>query len=157
MTKHKPKKLSSRRSALKALAILGIGAPLTAIVTNWVRTPAAANRTQRLGLPFYASEEEARPLPETMDPKLFSMRYIKHAYRVAKEIPGVLAQQPCYCECRSYGHQSLLNCYTSNHAAGCDICVREALFAERLTKEGKSPSDIREAILKGAWRSEVLA
>ena len=118
MTRHKRKETPSRNSKFKALAVLGIGVTLIAILTDWARTPAPADRSTRLGLPFYASEEEAKPFPETLDPKSFATRYVSHAYRVAKDIPGVLAQQPCYCECRSYKHRGLLSCFTSNHAAG---------------------------------------
>ena len=102
---------------LKALA-LGTSVVLIAILTTWVRTPAPFDRSERLGLPFYASEDEAKPFPKTLTPESFPTPYVSHAYRVAKEIPGVLAQQPCYCECRSYKHRGLLSCFTSNHAAG---------------------------------------
>ena len=111
-------------------------------------------RVQR-GFPFYFSGEEAKPFPQTLASGLFT-GYARHAYRAAEDMPGVLSQQPCFCECRSYGHKSLLFCYASGHAAGCDICQKETLLAERMTNEGKSPADIREAIIKGAWRRQQL-
>lgn len=103
------------------------------------------------GFPFFFSEEEAKPFPKTLASNLFN-GFARHAYRMAEEMPGVLSQQPCFCECRSSGHRSLLFCYTSGHAAGCDICIREAYLAERMTNEGKSPADIRDAVIRGAWR-----
>lgn len=40
------------------------------------------------------------------------------AYQVAQEIPEVLDQLYCYCECdRHMGHVSLLSCFTDNHGA----------------------------------------
>jgi len=46
-------------------------------------------------------------LPRTLDPNLFKGK-AKQAYQIAKEIPEVLTQMPCFCECEAYGHQSLL-------------------------------------------------
>ena len=69
--------------------------------------------------PFFATEEAAMPLPMTLSPELFRNALGFEAYRVAKNIPGVLAQQPCYCSCDvGAGHRSLLDCYRDNHAAG---------------------------------------
>lgn len=119
MTKHKRKESRSRRGFMKALVGLGVGSIFSVVLIRWERSATSTQGGARpRGLPFYASEDEAKPFPETLDPALFPTRYVSHAYRVAKEIPGVLVQQPCYCECRSYKHRSLLSCYTSNHAAG---------------------------------------
>lgn len=68
--------------------------------------------------PFSESEEAARPLPATLSPASFSDPRIARAYRVAGEIPEVLAQQPCYCYCDKFGHRGLLDCYRDNHGAG---------------------------------------
>jgi hypothetical protein len=56
-------------------------------------------------------------LPKTLDPGLFEGK-AKRAYQVAKEIPEVLAQMPCFCECEAFGHENLLDCFIDNHAAG---------------------------------------
>jgi hypothetical protein len=56
-------------------------------------------------------------LPKTLDPKLFKGK-AKQAYQVAKEIPEVLNQIPCFCECEAYGHENLLDCFIDNHGAG---------------------------------------
>ena len=56
-------------------------------------------------------------LPKTLDPNLFK-RKAKEAYQIAKEIPEVLAQIPCFCECEAYGHENLLDCFIDNHGAG---------------------------------------
>lgn len=68
--------------------------------------------------PFYENEEAAMPLPVTLPPAYFRNSSVAHAYRVAQQIPGVLAQQPCYCYCDKFGHGSLLDCYKSDHGAG---------------------------------------
>jgi hypothetical protein len=108
------------------------------------------------GFPFYFSEEDAKPFPPTLPATYVPAGYAADAYRAAQEIPGVLSQQPCFCECRSMGHKSLLFCYTSHHAAGCTICAQEALLAEQMTNAGKTPSEIRNAIIKGRWRKQRL-
>ncbi len=68
--------------------------------------------------PFFSSAEAAVPLPKTLSPDLFSQTYVARAYRAAERIPGVLAQQPCYCWCDKFGHRSLLDCFTTKHGAG---------------------------------------
>ena len=57
---------------------------------------------------------ETRP---TLDPAGFTGE-IAAAYQVAREIPDVLDQLYCHCNCHSqYGHASLLSCYTDGHAS----------------------------------------
>jgi hypothetical protein len=56
-------------------------------------------------------------LPKTLDPGLFRGK-VKKAYQIAKEIPEVLAQMPCFCECDVYGHENLLDCFIDSHGAG---------------------------------------
>ena len=58
--------------------------------------------------------KEMRP---TLSPALFVGKTAR-AHQIALEIPGVLDQLYCYCECDKHkGHKSLLSCYTDGHAA----------------------------------------
>jgi hypothetical protein len=87
------------------------------------QAPAAAPPPAELSAPepvppFFTSEEAARLLPKTLAPGFFDHPKVAQAYRVAQQIPGVLAQQPCYCWCDKFGHGSLLDCFASNHGAG---------------------------------------
>ena len=68
--------------------------------------------------PFYKSAEAAKPFPQTVAPEKYNHPVLQKVYRTAKEIPGVLAQQPCYCYCDSHGHGSLLHWHSDDHAAG---------------------------------------
>ena len=69
--------------------------------------------------PFYNSAKAAKPFPQLVPPSRYrGYALVASAYQIASEIPGVLAQQPCYCHCDSVGHRSLLDCYSSDHAAG---------------------------------------
>jgi hypothetical protein len=56
-------------------------------------------------------------LPKTLDPNLFKGK-AKEAYQIAKEIPEILSQMPCFCECEPYGHENLLDCFIDRHGAG---------------------------------------
>lgn len=67
-------------------------------------------------LPFFPSAEAARPFPEVEDPARYSIPVVAQAYRIAREIPDVLAQLPCYCG-ESFGHRSLLDCFATDHGA----------------------------------------
>ena len=103
--------------------------------------------------PYFVSAAAAQPLPSTDKPSSFTNKFVAAAYRAANEIPEVLAQQPCYCYCKRRGHRSLLDCFATKHAADCDICVREAIFAQQEHKLGKSAEQIRAEIMDGAWKS----
>lgn len=88
---------------------------------------------------------ETRPL---VPPSMYQGR-VAAAYKIAEEIPGVIDQLYCYCKCKEnpmFLHKTLLTCYTDNHASNCDICMHEAEMASQMTKEGKSPAEIRTAV-----------
>jgi hypothetical protein len=77
-----------------------------------------------------------------------------HAYQQAVKIGNVLYQLPCNCRCdRSLGHTSLRSCYESPHATECSHCTKEAFLAYRMTKQGKSPAEIRAAIARHEYES----
>jgi uncharacterized protein with PCYCGC motif len=92
--------------------------------------------------------EDARPFPQTLDPAQFQIANIREAYSVAKEMPAVLAQQPCYCYCQRQGHRSLLDCFKSFQATSWDICINEARLAGQLSRQGKTAEEIRGAIVQ---------
>lgn len=94
---------------------------------------------------------ETRP---TLDPAIFARdEYVASTYRIARDIPDVLDKLFCYCYCAinpRFKHKSLLTCYTDEHAAQCGVCMREAVVAMSMTKEGKKPEDIA-AYLAGLY------
>lgn len=103
--------------------------------------------------PFHTPAEAASPLPLTLSPSLFKQQpEVERAYQAAQQIPEVLAQMPCYCHCDRIGHRSLHQCYTTDHAGSCQICITEALLAEKLHKARRSIEEIRQAIVRGDWR-----
>jgi hypothetical protein len=109
-------------------------------------------------VPAFHAEAPRGPLPATMSPSLFENVVVQNAYAVAARIRKVLYQQPCYCYCdRSQGHGSLLDCFASRHGAGCDVCVRENLYAYEQTRKGKSALQIRSGIENGEWKQLDLS
>jgi Protein of unknown function with PCYCGC motif len=104
--------------------------------------------------PAFHAKPPVDALPPTMEPSLFTNIQTSNAYVVAGRIKKVLYQEPCYCHCdRSQGHGSLLDCYVSGHATGCDICQREAFYSYEQTHKGKTPAQIREGIMRGDWQA----
>lgn len=69
--------------------------------------------------PYHESAEAAKPFPALMPASRYrDYPVVERAYQIAGRIPGVLAQQPCFCHCDKVGHRSLLDCYASDHGAG---------------------------------------
>ena len=109
----------------------------------------------RRGYPFVSHAYALKPpIPVTLDPKQFPDALSRNVYALAAKIKPVLYQQPCYCYCdRHAGHKSLLDCFAGTHGSECDICQKEAIFAYQQTQKGKTPSQIRAAIIR--WRLEI--
>jgi len=102
---------------------------------------------------YYDRAEDAMPFPATLEPATFKRADVRKAYQTAKEVPGVLVQQPCYCYCQRKGHRSLLDCFKTDHAASCNICVREAVLTDQMHRQGKSAEETRKSIVQGQWAS----
>ena len=114
--------------------------------------PGATGAPNEDAPPFHVDPESAKPFPATQDPSRFPIPFVARAYAIAREMPEVLAQQPCYCHCEGFGHGSLLDCFASDHGAACTACLKEAFLAEQMTKSERTPQEIRETIMKGLWR-----
>jgi Protein of unknown function with PCYCGC motif len=105
------------------------------------------------GIPSYHAYAPTSPLPATANPKQFLDALNRNVYRMAEKIKPVLFQQPCYCYCdRHLGHKSLLDCFVSHHAAVCNICRKELVYAYQESKMGKSAPQIRAGIIRGDWK-----
>ena len=103
---------------------------------------------------YYTPAAAAAPLPPTLSPEIFTGNQ-RLAYKVAKDIPQILAQLPCYCHCdRGHGHKSLHSCFESEHGENCGICIGEALMADNLQKRGVSVGEIRKRIIAAYGQRE---
>jgi len=88
---------------------------------------------------------ETRPVV----PAVYFTGVVSRAYEAAEAIPEVLDHLYCYCYCEeTFGHRSLLTCFTDGHGAGCDICTNEAIRAYELYKDGYTIKAIRASIDK---------
>lgn len=82
---------------------------------GWIgsRGPAGDPNRDLAAFGGYVRRETRKPL----SPALF-VGQTARAYQVAWEIPEILDQLYCYCECDKHmGHVSLLSCFTNNHGA----------------------------------------
>lgn len=104
--------------------------------------------------PYFKSAKAAQPLPRVLPASRFAGRpVVMRSYEIAAKIPAVLAQEPCYCGCdHHFGHRSLLDCHASDHTAGCAVCVKETFLTYELHQQGKTPAQIRAAIIRGDWK-----
>jgi hypothetical protein len=133
---------------------------LTVALTSTSSTPQNSALNEKKTAP---SEQDAHPyhvgppngtLPAVLEPQDFTMPAVQNAYRIAGTLKEVLYQQPCYCHCGRYlAHTSLLDCYTSKHAAVCKICLQELFYAHEQTEKGKTPQQIRGGIFDGQWKA----
>ena len=72
---------------------------------------------------------------------------VREAYAAARAVPGTLDGLYCHCDCsKHFGHRSLLTCFESDHGSQCDICMGEAVLAQRLVAQGNSLQQIRKEI-----------
>jgi hypothetical protein len=113
----------------------------------------------------HASMQEAADLPPADAAVAWAARpeYVsttadtEAAYAYALYHPEVVRWMPCYCGCVAMNHRSNLDCYFKpavagvattyeEHASYCDICVKTTLLAKRMTADGASLSEIRQAV-----------
>lgn len=154
--------MTRRKALIKALGGLGV----LAIFPCRSNTIRAAGFEQgkpddeaiKYPIPAYHPRAPRGGLPATLAPGQFTRPAVRVAYRMASKIRVVLYQLPCYCYCdRSDGHTSLLDCYTSSHAAECALCQQECIYAYLQFVRRKPVARIRKYIMDGAWRRIDLA
>jgi hypothetical protein len=104
-----------KRRIFMVLVILVLG--LAVIVAEYSRCRAQETDSKAFKRLKEESINSKTGLPTTLDPSLFKGK-AKMAYEVARKIPEILVQMPCFCECESFGHENLLDCFIDNHGAG---------------------------------------
>jgi len=82
---------------------------------------------------------------------------VREAYQFAVANPEALKNVPCFCGCVSAGHTSNYSCYVKEvkpsgqvvfdtHALGCSLCVDITQGVMKLSRQEKSPQEIRASI-----------
>jgi hypothetical protein len=72
---------------------------------------------------------------------------VARAYAMAAAVPGILDGLYCHCHCAEHSaHYSLLECFHTDHAARCDICMSEARIAYEMARDGASLEAIRAEV-----------
>jgi len=96
-------------------ASLAIALALVLLVWAWVYTKGSSRSQNRE--PKASSGYVRRETKTPLAPALFVGKTAM-AYQVAQEIPDILDQLYCYCECDKHmGHVTLLSCFVDSHAA----------------------------------------
>ena len=126
------------KSSNKQNLILGIAAIAILAGIAWVSL-----RSSNEPSPDEISAKSA----EVLSPALFTDEKTRAAYQVAKDIPEVLEELPCFCGCMSsFGHKNNLFCFKDQHGSGCTICQDIALDARKLHDQGMKIAQIQENI-----------
>ncbi|MEO8347956.1 MAG: PCYCGC motif-containing (lipo)protein [Acidobacteriota bacterium] len=145
-----------RSTALALCALVTLGAAASAAASRQKapakKAPAAAAKNACAGC------AERAPI---LSSKLFTdlTKYepeVAPAYEVARKYPQTLDRLHCFCECQesmTHRHKTLLTCFTTDHAAGCGICIREAILAGELKDKGL-PDDQIENTVESAFRTD---
>ena len=71
------------------------------------------------------------------------------AYAAAAQHPETIDKIHCYCGCEespNLKHASLLTCFTSLHATGCEICRGEAELAGKMKNEGSADDEVKKVV-----------
>jgi hypothetical protein len=98
------------------------------------------------GEPVNESSRSAKSA-EVLSPSLFTDERTRASYQVAKDIPEVLEELPCFCGCMtSFGHKNNLFCFKDQHGSGCTLCQDIALDARKMHDEGRSIAQIQDNI-----------
>jgi uncharacterized protein with PCYCGC motif len=100
-----------------------------------------------------ASDHHPTPrAPELASDVVDASRYtgyprVAEVYETSAAVPHVLDGIYCYCDCSQHsGHYSLLDCFSDDHAARCDVCMSEAVIAYRMTQDGADLDEIRAEV-----------
>jgi hypothetical protein len=139
----KGKTQTSKNRIWPAFLLLGVLGALTILLIN-ARAPGGELNAQGLRVSGEGRSDAAAVTP----PEFFDHPRVKAGYEIAQKIPATLNQLYCWCGCiERMGHRSALECFESDHAANCDVCLGTAEIAWEMTQNGiTDPAEIQKAV-----------
>jgi hypothetical protein len=150
-------KKEKQKKAKYTQLLIGIGAAFLVMVVYLAvqgRNIAPDNQesTAQAGVPSIpaTSMDDLLEDRQLLNSDFFTGR-VRKVYQWAHETPAAFDALYCYCRCKEnprFKHRTLLTCYVDDHAANCGICLDEGEMAWNLTKDGKSPAEIRKIVDK---------
>lgn len=126
---------------------------LAAIITLAFLLAACSGLTDQSG----SAQKAVTPPLDVQAEILKAPSNVQAAYQFAITNPDALKNVPCYCGCGAVGHTSNYSCYVKEikssgevvydpHALYCYLCVQINEVTQKLTKEGKTLTEIRATI-----------
>ncbi|MFN8580767.1 MAG: CYCXC family (seleno)protein [Gemmatimonadaceae bacterium] len=132
---------------MRALRFLMVASAFGAAVACSQKSPDGARSAAIPPAESPAAQADASRPNAVLDAAQWDDPQVKAAYAAAKKYAAVLEQLYCYCRCKeNLGHRALVECFETNHASMCDVCMTEAMTAARMTEQGKTPKEIQQAI-----------
>jgi hypothetical protein len=125
-----------------AFLLLGLLGGLMVLMIH-ARAPGGELNAQGLRVSGEGRSDASHVTP----PELFEHPRVKAACTIAQEIPETMNHLYCWCGCIERGMRSALECFESNHGATCDVCIRTAEIAWKMTQQGVTdPGEIQRTI-----------
>lgn len=129
------------------LAAAGLFAATSAPGGKTPNKAGAARSAAAKPAPCSACREKGTPI----DPSALSEAdaAARPAYAAASAYPATIDKIHCYCGCEdspNLHHTSLLTCFTTLHATGCEICRGEAELAGKMKGEGSADAEIKQVV-----------
>ena len=139
----KKKMRGSKNRVWPVFLFLGMLGVLMIMLIN-ARVPGGELNAQGLRVSGEGRSDASAVTP----PGFFSQPRVKAGYEIAQKIPETLNQLYCWCGCiERIGHRSALECFESEHAAHCDVCLGTAEIAWEMTRKGiTDPAEIQKAV-----------
>lgn len=132
---------AARRRQKRAWLVAGLSVAALVVVSAVV---IRGDRVQS----HHPTPRAASQQPQVVPPAQYAQYpRVAQAYEIAAAVPMILDGLYCYCNCAEHsGHHSLLDCFASDHAARCDVCMSEAVIAHRMSQDGASLDAIRAEV-----------
>ena len=116
---------------------------VAAFVTVSVALTGGSNRHSHHPLPRPAAAQS----PVVPSTQFAQYPRVAETYEMAAATPMILDGLYCYCRCSEHsGHYSLLDCFATDHAARCDVCMSEAVIGYQMSRNGASLDAIRAEV-----------